>query len=176
MEKLKSKSFLLPKRESIVVGSYVYFLFSDAELVYVGSTRRGVARVYQHINDKKFDSYSLLEVAEKNLESVENAYILKFNPKYNKAINISKDYLSSKGFKDRYGIAKNILNYMEKHYDIPIVENVANISKVYSRVEVKAAFKEMKANSLIIPYYVSSQSECRYKLKTKPQRNRLGFD
>lgn len=176
MENLKSKEQILLTKKEAIRGCYVYFLLDNNEIVYVGSTKNGEQRIFQHCNSKHFDSYSLIEVNENILLDTENKYILEFKPKYNKAINISKDYLSPRYFKDQYGISKNILNYMEKHFNISTVENVANIRKVYNIKQVKSAFEEMKKNMLIVPYYVSSQHQCRYTLLPKPDRNKLGFE
>ena len=61
----------------------IYFLLQDNEIVYVGSSNKGLGRIYQHIRDKKFDAYSYIVVPAENRADLENNYIFRFNPKYN---------------------------------------------------------------------------------------------
>ena len=65
--------------------SGIYFLFSGDELVYVGKSLNAIARVHSHKkeNIKRFDSYSVIECEEKELEKLEAEYIKKFKTKYN---------------------------------------------------------------------------------------------
>ena len=63
--------------------SVIYFLLQDNEIVYVGSSNKGLSRIYQHIRDKKFNAYSYIVVPSENRAKLENNYIFRFNPKYN---------------------------------------------------------------------------------------------
>jgi hypothetical protein len=78
----------------------VYALIKDGEIVYVGQTRKGIVRILAHVNDKDFDSYSIMEKDFFNeddealfnewLEIYEEELIVRLNPKLNSSI---KGYL-----------------------------------------------------------------------------------
>lgn len=78
----------------------VYFLINDGEIVYVGQSKLGLSRVYQH-RDKVFDGVYYIPVKADMLDTVENYYILKFKPKYNKT-------LSKYGFISLYVLRKRM--------------------------------------------------------------------
>lgn len=65
----------------------IYFLIKKNEIVYVGKTKIGYKRILQHSNNKDFDSFNFIECLEKELDSLETYFILKYNPKYNKSLN-----------------------------------------------------------------------------------------
>lgn len=76
----------------------IYFLVKMNRIVYVGQTKRGLNRIIEHIEfkryeEKDFDSYFFLPCDPFELDVLEFSYIVKFNPKYNKSIhptNINK--------------------------------------------------------------------------------------
>lgn len=61
----------------------VYFLLQDGEVVYVGKTTTGLARPYSHF-DKEYSEIRVLPCERDNLAEVEDFYICKYKPKYNK--------------------------------------------------------------------------------------------
>lgn len=63
-------------------GSIVYFLYDGDELVYVGKTGRGLARVYEHTK-KVFTHVSFQYCDDEYLDELEQAYIAIYKPKYN---------------------------------------------------------------------------------------------
>ena len=63
----------------------IYFLLDQEEVVYVGQSRLGVCRPFQHTT-KIFDSVSVLECKEEELDFLESKFILKYKPKYNHSI------------------------------------------------------------------------------------------
>lgn len=74
----------------------IYFLLDKGKVVYVGQSKTGLLRIKQHIFEKakKFDDYKIIRCNEEDLDDLENFYILKYNPKYNKRLNNSMvDYL-----------------------------------------------------------------------------------
>lgn len=76
----------------------VYFLYDQKELVYIGQSKHMIHRIYDHINQKtkQFDSYKLINVSKKdNLTMIEDFYIRKHKPKYNKANAIEIPYKKS---------------------------------------------------------------------------------
>lgn len=72
----------LPKTENYAI----YFLTKDNDVVYVGQTTRGATRPYEH-TDKDYDKIYMKYCEKKDLDRLEDAYILKYRPIYNKACN-----------------------------------------------------------------------------------------
>lgn len=67
---------------------FVYFLFSNDKIVYVGRTSTAVeVRISAHTKTKQFDSYSFI-ACETEIESFETAYfyILNNTPIYNQSL------------------------------------------------------------------------------------------
>ena len=64
----------------------VYFLLQKGEVVYVGKTTAGMARPYAHY-DKEYDTIKVLVCEPKSLDKIEDYYICKYKPKYNKVRN-----------------------------------------------------------------------------------------
>lgn len=65
----------------------IYFLLDDnEEVVYVGQTRIGLARPFQHI-EKEYTTIRLMPCDEGELDALEDKYIKKYLPKYNKELN-----------------------------------------------------------------------------------------
>lgn len=71
--------------------TFIYFLVYKGKVVYVGKTKMGMHRVYQH-NDKKFDSIFIFPCSLEELDKIEGEYILKYKPKYNKVPNLKKAF------------------------------------------------------------------------------------
>ena len=68
-----------------ISNSLVYFLLYNEEVVYVGQTVQGLVRPLSH-KDKVFDSVAVISVPEDLLTAVEDYYISKYIPKYNKTM------------------------------------------------------------------------------------------
>lgn len=66
---------------------FIYFLLDNNEVVYVGQTTQGLSRPFSHHRDKTFNEIRLIYCKADQLDELENKYILKYNPKYNKIIN-----------------------------------------------------------------------------------------
>lgn len=69
----------------------VYFLIENDEVVYVGKTKRGLLRPLSHV-DKYFNRLEVLECIEEVVDMLENKFIAKYLPKYNKSLNTSYAY------------------------------------------------------------------------------------
>lgn len=77
------------KREVFVPADngYVYFLYDNNKLVYVGSTVDVSRRYFQHkLSDKEFDYMEYIEVPLEEMNIVEIAFIVTNRPEYNKNI------------------------------------------------------------------------------------------
>tara|TARA_R110001606_G_scaffold389375_1_gene555464 strand:+ start:54 stop:677 length:624 start_codon:yes stop_codon:yes gene_type:complete len=82
----------LPKSHTMVnrKSRIVYFLWRDSKVVYVGQSKSGLSRPYEH-TDKEWDQLSYVEVDEThNLSLIEMFFIRKYKPEYNKSYPLSK--------------------------------------------------------------------------------------
>lgn len=73
--------------------TFVYFLTRRGEVVYVGQTKKGMARPLAHKYDKDFDGIYIMPCDVKMLDFVESEYIVKYKPEYNKTVG-SENYYS----------------------------------------------------------------------------------
>lgn len=69
---------------------FIYFLIDNEEVVYVGQTTNGLARIEVHRRDKQFDKVYTILCEPENLDHIENSYIMKYQPKYNKTPNMTE--------------------------------------------------------------------------------------
>lgn len=67
--------------------TFIYFLLQDEEVVYVGQTTKGTARIIAH-RDKQFNNVYIIKCTDDELDYLENEFILKYNPIYNKIPNM----------------------------------------------------------------------------------------
>ena len=65
---------------------WIYFLFKNNEVVYVGQTIKNspLSRIGDHFNGKDFDSLAFIAVPVEDLSEYELRYIKHFNPVFNK--------------------------------------------------------------------------------------------
>ena len=63
----------------------VYFLLLDDEIVYIGSSKAGLTRAYNH-NNICFERVGVIYCNETNYKQLESEYIIKYKPKYNKRV------------------------------------------------------------------------------------------
>lgn len=81
----------------------IYFLISKGNVVYVGQSLCIYARIGTHLTEKskQFDSWSWIPCDASLLDSLEEEYILKFNPIYNKII---KGWYKQEELQERMGV------------------------------------------------------------------------
>lgn len=79
------------KRIELINGNLIYFLINDDVVVYVGQTKNGLQRPFSHFN-KEFNRLEVLECKEEELGILEDKYIIKYMPKYNKTLNFAYAY------------------------------------------------------------------------------------
>lgn len=119
--KFNEENFTELKDEPLV---FIYFLLQDDEVVYVGKTTRGYSRIIDHYHSAKiFNKVYYITCAEEDLDELENYYICKYNPKYNKTLNL-KCYTSFSSavttLNQQY--LSNFNNYMTRRRLAKIVE------------------------------------------------------
>lgn len=73
---------------------YIYFLVNDKEVVYVGQTIKGLNRLAAHLDDKEkeFDKIYILPCEPNELDQLEDKFIRKYCPRYNKKMNVAMNY------------------------------------------------------------------------------------
>lgn len=64
---------------------FVYFLLYEEDVVYVGQTTAGIQRPLNHIKDKNFNKIKIIYCSIEELGELEQKFIIKYNPIYNKA-------------------------------------------------------------------------------------------
>lgn len=124
----------------------IYVLFWEDNIVYVGKTSLdAIARIKFHADKKKFDKYAILnaddfgltyEEFEKSLSVIEEALIMSFLPRYNKAIT-GLIYSSVRAVKREYQLTKwDIERLVSKHNIKP---TVLGTTIYYKTDEIKRA-------------------------------------
>lgn len=85
-------SEILKSKKSVHEVPIVYFLISTNEVVYVGKSLKGYARISEHLQKgiKIFDSYYYIHAKRSEIGQLEKEYIRYFQPKYNVALNIKE--------------------------------------------------------------------------------------
>ena len=82
----------------------IYLLRKDGEVVYVGSSEKGLLRALSHIyvdTEKDFDEVELIDCNSENLTEKETQMIFEYVPKYNKSVP-SEAYISLPNFRQQY--------------------------------------------------------------------------
>lgn len=104
---------------------FIYFLINKGEVVYVGQTTQGIIRPFSH-KDKQFDSVRIMLCKKEELDILEDKFIKKYTPKYNKCYNLSMNYSLQrvKGIiQEATGDNKFYLSKLKKlimQYNIPV--------------------------------------------------------
>ena len=71
---------------------FIYFLLDKNEVVYVGKTTQGISRPFHHKHSKKFDQIKIIYFKQNKLDEMEDFFIKKYKPKYNKINNYNQNY------------------------------------------------------------------------------------
>jgi len=78
---MATQSLKVPEIKQLAHIIGVYFLFDGDDLVYVGQSRNVLYRVGGHLKSiKEFDSYGVVECEADQLDSLEAAYIKRYQP------------------------------------------------------------------------------------------------
>ena len=75
--------------------SFIYFLIKNNVVVYVGQTKQGLYRPFSH-RDKEYDEMKIILCEPNKLDLIEDKYILKYKPIYNKEINSAYGLLNAR--------------------------------------------------------------------------------
>jgi len=139
------KQEVLQSKFSINKECLIYFLINENEIVYVGQTKQGMSRVFQHFNTKEYDSYSVCKCKQEELNELEAYYIIKFNPYYNSDVLPQNNmYKSIPSIKKQYRINALALKKIAKLNNLQMVFN-----NYYRLDNFILAFNKAKENNII---------------------------
>lgn len=79
--------------------TFIYFLLREGEVVYVGQTRSGIGRLASH-KAKDYDAVAIMYCEPTQLDELEDWYMTKYKPEYNKLPNFAMN-VSLQGLKKR---------------------------------------------------------------------------
>ena len=101
---------------------FIYFLLNGNNVVYVGQTSMGISRPFSH-HDKEYDSIKALPCPKDELDTVEDFYIAKYKPKYNKSRNYNTIFS-----------LKKTKSLIRKYYNPDF--NLWDLRKILSRLNI----------------------------------------
>ncbi len=119
-----------------MVNGFIYHLLCDGVVVYVGQTKSqsGVfTRASTHTtNGKCFDSIKSYAVHDFDINERETDDIIRLNPKYNKVISSSKNYIKKQSALDKIASAiksKSSINKLNGcvYYDTKTIEKIIKL-------------------------------------------------
>lgn len=115
---------------------FIYFLIKSGEVVYVGQTKQGLTRPLSH-RDKDFDEIKIMYCAENALDSLEDKYIQKYKPYYNKQSNYAM----------RWGLQR-VRNEIRKATGIENY-NVTRLNKLLKELDIKPEIDDFNGRHTI---------------------------
>lgn len=119
-----------------MINGFIYHLLFDEVVVYVGKTKsqEGVfTRASTHAkNGKVFDSIKSYAVHDFDIDEQETDDIIKLNPKYNKVISSSKNYIKKQSALDKIANAIKENSSVSKlngcvYYDTKTIEKIVKL-------------------------------------------------
>lgn len=117
--KMLQKKTILKKAVTLqsLDNCFVYFLIEKSEIVYIGSTRHGIARALSHNLRFPFDSITLITCDELALTETEAEYIMRFNPRHNVSVPRCRNYIHIGSAQSFYGMSYPVfMNLLKQHH------------------------------------------------------------
>lgn len=96
--------------------AFIYFLLKNNEVVYVGQTTRGIIRPFSH-TDKDFDEVKIIFCETFELNILEDTFIQKYKPMYNKQNNYATRW-------NLHRVRNSIRKQIIPGYTISMLKNV----------------------------------------------------
>lgn len=124
---------------------FIYFLVKDNEVVYVGQTRYGMNRPYQHRYDKEFDDIYIIKCDEDELDELEDKYIRKYTPIYNKSLNNKASYSLSK--------VRNLIKEIYPNFNLTKLKHIIKKLNINTYIFDNTIFIQSKDYDNILKYY-----------------------
>lgn len=92
-------------------GSCIYKLYDEDTIVYVGqSAINAYGRIGNHLKDKVFDSFEIINCDINTLNEIEAELIIQNKPKYNSTIPNNSKWISKNIAKNKLNLNKNRFN------------------------------------------------------------------
>ncbi len=119
-----------------MINGFIYHLICNGDVVYVGQTKSqgGVfTRASTHTaSGKVFDSIESYSVHDVDIDEQETNDIMKLNPKYNKIISSSKNYIKKQSAMDKISNAIKVRSSVSKlnghvYYDTKTIEKIIKL-------------------------------------------------
>jgi hypothetical protein len=114
---------------------YIYFLIQGDQVVYVGQTSVGLSRPFSH-SDKEYDWIKVMPCESERLDEIEDFYICKYKPKYNKSRNHGVVYSLNK-------VKSLIRKYYKPNF------NLWELRKIFSELNIIPFCDEYTGGSCI---------------------------
>lgn len=127
---------------------FIYFLLQQKEVVYVGQTEHGIIRPLSH-RDKDFDEIKILYCNPNELDILEDTYIQKYKPAYNKQNNYAirwsltrvRNCIRRQAGYEKYTVPR--LKRVLKELNITAVKDCFNGKETISFDEYKAVIRHL---------------------------------
>lgn len=147
----ENQSVRLPKIQDCLI----YFLVKKNEVVYVGQTKNNINRPLQHKNDKDFDDIYVLPCNEIELDYLEDKYIKKYNPFYNKIINLKVNSSLTK--------IRNHINSIFPTFNLSTLKKIIINNNIPTITFKGTVYVENKYEKNILYYYKEGVKNGTYK-------------
>lgn len=109
----------------------IYFLLRNDRVVYVGQSKRGIIRPLSYW-EKDFDTVKVLYCTEKDLNALEDKYIAKYQPEYNKTISTATHYSMMR--------ARNLIREQINNPDF----HITHLKKIMKILDIQAVTMDYK--------------------------------
>ena len=182
---MKTKKEILSSKREIKHCYIIYALISNNEIVYIGQSTNILNRLSTHLSSfKEFDSWTIIEnlgdfTTSKEVNRLEEKYIRKFLPKYNKIHNkmYQKKVCNKNQIDTLHWYDKKIYNHIQNGETIKSLSDKTNISytsiyNTYTRVKkYLQEYAEIEKKYRIKKLWLRSQTgivsrkKNKYKLK-----------
>lgn len=151
------------------VKGHIYFLFDGDEIVYVGQTTQGEARVFAHRfaseRPKQFDAVTMIECPIDKLDELESRFIIEFCPRYNMKLGPSKKYYSRSHPNIKDAFPGHAFRHLVKNYAVRQVQLNGMKNPSYHLDDLHlAALEAVKTGRLV---QVAEAPSPKYKYVTK---------
>lgn len=106
---------------AITNGSCIYKLYNNGTIVYIGqSSSNAYCRIGNHLEDKVFDSYEIINCDISLLNETEADFILSIKPQYNSTIPGNNKWISKNVAKNNLKLNKHKFNKLlrDGHFSI----------------------------------------------------------
>lgn len=143
---MRLSDFFTKNKDVILCG--VYFLLDEDEIIYIGSSKHIVSRVYSHTSSEKhFNQVRFISCDNESKEQLEAQLIIEHNPKYNLGLPGVEDYVTLNHCLSQ---SKAELNSLIKELPVEFMRNSRNYIKTVNYKRLIAAMVSACDDELIL--------------------------